>query len=270
MIEWTDDGIILSYRRHGETSAIITVLAAKEGRYAGLVAGGQSTKQQAILQPAQRVQAQWRARLAEQLGHFRVDAAGGAGAARWLQDRQALAVINSACAIADRVLPERAPMPEIFAGLEALLAVPVAAWLPPAYVQWELGVLATLGYGLDLARCAVTQQEHDLAYVSPRTGRAVSAAAAGPWRDRLLPLPRFLQQQRLSVRDDAESFTKDCAPQEIHQGLCLTGHFLTRHVLRHTARAGQQASWHDMLPLARQRLLEHFPLSWNKCQESSR
>jgi DNA repair protein RecO (recombination protein O) len=240
MIEWHDAAIILSARAHGEKAAIVAVLAREQGRYAGLVAGGQGQSWQGVLQPGNPTQARWRARLPEHLGHFAFDTA-GAGAARWLQHPPVLAAIASACVMTEQALPERQPLPKIYDGLSYLLAVEDAALFGAAYVQWELGLLAALGYGLDLSACAVTQQTEELLYVSPRSGRAVSRAAGAAYHDRLLPLPGFLRGE------------PDGSATAVAAGLQLTGHFLARHIFHHTAPRLRQ-NWQECLPAARRRL----------------
>lgn len=240
MIEWRDEAIILSSRAHGENAVIVSMLAAEHGRYAGLVAGGQSQRWQGILQPGNQGLARWRARLPEHLGHFGFDAS-GAGAARWLHYPQVLAIICSACAVTEQALPERQAFPTIYNGLQHLLAVEDPTLFGAAYVHWEMGVLAALGYGLDLSACAVTQETDDLAYVSPRSGRAVSRTAGAPWHDRLLPLPGFLRG------------VPEWPTEAIAHGLQLTGHFLARYVFHHTAPRSTH-SWHDCLPGPRRRL----------------
>lgn len=240
MIQWDDEAIILSARAHGEKAAIVTVLAAQQGRYAGLVAGGQGRNWQGVLQPGNCAQARWRARLPEHLGHFAFDVA-GAGAARWLDEPLVLAVISSACVVTEQALPERQPLPAVYDGLRHLLAVDDAELFGAAYVQWELGLLSALGYGLDLSACAVTQQSDDLVYVSPRSGRAVSRGAGHDYHDKLLLLPSFLRGE------------PDWSMAEIARGLQLTGHFLARRVFHHTAPRSSP-SWFDCLPAARRRL----------------
>ncbi len=241
MIQWEDNAVILSSRPHGEQAAIVNVLSAEHGRYAGLLPGGQTPRWQPLLQPGNQVCARWRGRLPEHLGHYQFEGA-GAGAARWLSEPSVLAIIGSACSVAERALPERQPQPLIFNGLCHLLQLEDADLFGAAYVQWELGVLAALGYGLDLAACAVTQRTDDLFYVSPRSGRAVSRAAGAAYHDKLLPLPGFLRGE------------PDWSPAAVQQGLQLTAHFLARRVFHHTAPRAA-ADWHDCLPAARRRLM---------------
>jgi len=241
-MEWIDDAIILSCRPHGENAAIVTLLAQEQGRHAGLVAGGQSRNAQAMLQPGNRVKARWRARLTEHLGHYNCDLV-QAHAAAWLDEPIILSIVASACAVTEASLPERQPMPGIYAGLCALLELRDADLWAPAYVKWELGLLRALGYGLDLSQCAANSGSDNLAYVSPRTGRAVSLEAGAPYHEKLFPLPAFL----LGGTWDNSS---------IREGLDLTGHFLTRHVFQHSQN--RMITQPGTLPSARQRLAEYF------------
>ncbi len=222
MITWQDDGIVLSARPHGETAAVVSVLTRAHGRHAGAVPGGQSRSRAALLQPGQRVLATWRARLADQLGTYTLESSGGWPVAL-LDDPAALGALASACALTDAALPERAPYPRIHEGLQALIVTLGAsggAW-SYAYVRWEIGLLAELGYGLDLGACAVTGSTRNLSHVSPRTGRAVCADVAAPHRERLLPLPAFL---------GGEGETAEEGVGDVQRGLALTGFFLARHI----------------------------------------
>jgi len=239
-MEWIEIGIVLSARRLGESGAVVSLLTEGHGRHGGLVAGGGARGARAVLQPGNRVQARWRARLAEQLGSFACELVQPL-APRVLADRGRLAAVSAACALVETALPEREPLPRLFDGLAALIeaaeadadAAAPAGWRS-AYVRFEVAMLAELGYGLDLRRCTVTGGTDDLAYVSPRTGRAVSTPAAGAWADRLLALPAFLLDPEAGADDGAFA-----------AGLVLTGHFLQRHVFGERGRP---------LPPARQRL----------------
>lgn len=233
-MDWQDHGTILSTRPQGETSALIEVFTAAHGRHAGVVRGGASRKMAATLQPGSSVTVRWRARLEDQLGTFTVEPiASRAGA---MSDRLALAGLSATCAMLAFALPERAPHPALFAATEPLFAVigdAVPGW-PLDYLRWEMQLLDELGYGLDLGRCAVTGTREDLAFVSPRSGRAVSRAGAGDWAPRLLPLPACLLGQG------------PASWAEISDGLRLTGHFLDRFAAEHGSRT---------LPAARVRLI---------------
>ena len=216
-MDWTDQGIVLSARRHGESAAILSLLTAAHGRHAGLVRGGSSRRMRGILQPGNLLTVAWRARLEEHLGNFTVELQRNPSAA-WLDDAARLAALSSACAIADQTLPEREPSETVFGGLARLLAAMEGEAWQAAYVEWELALLGELGFGLDLTACAATGSNDALAYVSPRSGRAVSVSAGEAYREKLLPLPGFL------LRKEAPQ------PADIAAGLALTGYFLDRHL----------------------------------------
>jgi DNA repair protein RecO (recombination protein O) len=235
-MEWRDDGIVLAARRQGEGGLVVSLLTRAHGRHAGWVPGGGSTKARGVYQPGNRVTARWRARLEEHLGTYGCEPAAST-AAGLMDDPARLAALASACALIEAALPERAPHPALYEATVALLdALPRPGW-GRAYVLWELTLLAELGFGLDLGACAATGAKEGLAYVSPRTGRAVSRSAGRPWHDRLLPLPGFLVT------------TDDGNETEVLAGLRLTGHFLARHVFGERERG---------LPAARQRLADRL------------
>jgi DNA repair protein RecO (recombination protein O) len=191
-MEWRDEGVILAARRHGEGAAIVEVFTAGHGRHAGVVKGGGSRRMAPLLQPGAQVAVEWTARLEEHIGTFRLDPV-RSRAGDVIGDGAALAALAAVIGLTLAALPERAAHPALYARTVALLdALGGAADWPAAYARWEVALLGDLGFGLDLARCAVTGDACDLAYVSPRTGRAVSRAGAGAWADRLLPLPSFL------------------------------------------------------------------------------
>lgn len=218
-MEWTDDAIIVSARRYGESSALVMLLSRNHGRHAGLVRGYASRRNRGVLTPGNGVRAHWRGRVADMLGSFTLEPASAIGAGL-LGERDRLAALAAACAIVETALAEREPHPRAFEDLSAVVtALASDRHWGEAYVGWEVRLLAELGFGLDLTRCAVTGAGDGLAYVSPRTGRAVSLTAAGPWRDRLLVLPGFLVTGGRAASDE-----------EVLAGLTLTEHFLKRHV----------------------------------------
>ena len=233
-MEWTDEGIVLSARKHGETSAVVNLLTQEHGRHAGLVRGGVGRRLRGVLQPGNRVSARWRARLPEHLGSLTCEQT-HAVAATMLDDGNRLAALSAACTIVEASLPERQPHGGTFERLAVLLAALEhgEAWTA-TYVRWERDLLADLGFGLDLSRCAATGRSDHLAYVSPRTGRAVSLSAGEPYRGKLLPLPGLL------IDDQADGDMKSAV-----QGLDITGHFLERNVFAHL---------NGRLPAARRRL----------------
>lgn len=228
-MEWQDAGIVLTARPHGDSALIVTVLTEGHGRHAGLVRPGRN---RAALQPGTHVRAVWKARLADHLGTWSLEP-GYVPAGRVMAEADRLAALASACALCEETLPERAPQPELYAALATLTELLTETVWAAAYIRWEIGLLETLGFALDLTRCAATGRTDDLVYVSPRTGRAVSREAGTPYAHRLLPLPGFLiGSGSLEAADVAD-------------GLTLTGFFLERYLL------GQG---HKPLPQARRRL----------------
>ncbi len=172
-----------------------------------------------LLQPGNLIRVTWRARLAEHLGGFNVELI-EAHAARVLDDACALAAISTLASLA-RLLPERDPHQALYAAaLGVLRALDRAEIWPARFVRWELQLLADLGFGLDLSECAATGEDIDLAYVSPRSGRAVSRGAGQAYADKLLKLPAFLLDEEATASE-----------ADILSGLALTGHFLERDVL---------------------------------------
>ncbi|MFO1210527.1 MAG: DNA repair protein RecO [Amaricoccus sp.] len=234
-MDWSDEGILLASRRHGESAAIVEVFTAAHGRHAGVVRGGAGRRLSPVLQPGARLALAWSARLEEHLGTFRVEPlAARTGAI--MGDAAALAALAATTALAAAALPERDAHPALYARtVELVEALGAAPDWPARYAAWELALLAELGFGLDLARCAVTGGTEELAWVSPRSGRAVSRQAGAPWADRLLALPAFL-------RDGWEA---PPSPDEVADALALTGYFLALRVAPGLKR--------EALPAARDR-----------------
>ena len=223
-MEWADEGIVLSVRPYGETSAIVEALTHLHGRHLGLVHGGASRKSRAMLQPGNSLHITWRARLNEHLGSLHAELL-RARAGALLERRDALIGLNAFSAMAASVLPEREPHVGVYGAAEVLLDAiaeqDFTHW-PPLYVRWESGLLDDLGFGLDFSRCAATGLTQDLIYVSPRSGRAVSREAGEPYADRLLRLPPFL----------LGSQSAEPSAADILDGLKLTAYFLLERVLQ--------------------------------------
>lgn len=216
-MEWRDEGVLLAVRGHGETAAIIDVLTRAHGRCAGVVRGGAGQRLAAVLQPGASLDLVWRARLEMHLGSFTVEPLRQRAGAL-MADRLALLALSAVCAMLRFALPERMPQQALHAASCALLdRLGHEGWLRD-YLRWELELLACCGYGLDLSRCAVTGATEGLAYVSPRTGRAVSLTGAGAWASRLLPLPTGLDGTGPMDRDG------------LLTGLRLSGHFLANRL----------------------------------------
>ena len=217
-MEWRDQGVLLSMRRHGESSAIIDVFTEEHGRHAGVVRGGASRKMAPILQPGAQLDVAWRARLEDHIGSYSVEPL-RARSGHILSDRLALSGLNAVTSLLSFSLPEREPQPSIYRrtmGVLDLLGEP-EIW-PLAYLRWEIGLLEDLGFGMDLSSCAVTGALDGLVYVSPKSGRAVSKAGAGDWADRLLALPPVMLRQG------------EAPDHEIAQALETTGFFLKEHL----------------------------------------
>jgi DNA repair protein RecO (recombination protein O) len=217
-MEWIDDGIVLGTRRHSEANAIIEVMTHGHGRHLGLVRGGGASRLRPLLQPGNAIQVTWRARLDEHLGHYAVEPLRLHGASQLAASHVVYGVTHLAALC--RLLPERDPHPEVHDRLAAMLERlddPLTAGAE--MVRFELQMLAELGFGLDLVSCAATGAADDLGYVSPKSGRAVSRAAAAPWQDRLFRLPGFLSEAAAP------------SPEDIADGFALTGYFLAHRVL---------------------------------------
>lgn len=244
-MEWRQSAVILDCRPYGETSTIAHVLTRDHGRYAGLVRGGRGKRLRGILQPGNEIDATWRARLADQLGNLSIEPVKDR-AARHLSDQVRLAGLTAVCALVQQTMPEREAHPAIYDALSAVLdSMDETPLWPIGLVQFELGLLQELGYGLDLSACAVTGVVDGLTHVSPNTGRAVSTEVAAPYKGRLLPLPQFLNN-RAHIPDY----------EELLSGFRLTGHFLNAHVLG-------PADKH--LPKARDRMLDRLAQAdWDK------
>jgi DNA repair protein RecO (recombination protein O) len=221
-MQWSDEGVILGSRSHGETSVVLEVLSRGHGRHLGMVRGGRSRRLAASLQPGNLAQITWRARLETHLGTFVVEA-GDLRAAVMLGSPAALYAFATLAAHL-RLLAEREPHPALYDALCVLgehLSEPAIA--APLVLRFELALLAELGFGLDLSACAATGVRENLAFVSPKSGRAVSADAGRPYAEKLFVLPSFL----------AEGWNREIpkAP-DIAAGFRLTGFFLSRHVLQ--------------------------------------
>ena len=236
-MRWSDEALVLSARRHGESSLLVHLLTRERGRHAGLVRGGQRPKTRVVWQIGNRVLAAWSARLSEHLGTMTGELAHGY-AAQLIASPARLAGLAAAAAMADAALPEREPHRKSYDGFVALLDAFAEnrGWMPD-YVRWELELLAELGFGLDLAACAATGVTENLVYVSPNSGRAVSEEAGAPYRARLLHLPPFLRA--------GANFAPPSA-QDVLDGLALTGFFLEARIFVPEGKS---------LPPARQRFL---------------
>lgn len=236
-MDWDLPAIVLDTRPYGEGDLIATVMTEEHGAHRGLVKGGASRSRAGTWQAGNFVQTRWLARMSDQLGSFQGELI-HATAASVMDDALALSMLTAVCAQSEDALPEREPHEVVFAGMIALLPrLTLGSSTLPDLIRWEAVLLADLGFGLDLSACAITGATEGLAYVSPKTGRAVTAEAAGIWAERLLRLPPFLAQPE----------SGDASPEDWRDGLRLTGHFLTRDLFGGRNRP---------LPMARQMLYD--------------
>ncbi|MFZ4121993.1 MAG: DNA repair protein RecO [Caulobacterales bacterium] len=241
-MEWTDDGVVLGARRHGESGAVAELFTREHGRFAAMVHGGSAKRMVGVLQAGNIVRAGWKARLSEQLGFFAPLELERAVAATLLNDAAALDALACATALLRGGLAERQANAPVYEALVVLIENfgEGAVW-PALYARFELGVLTAAGYGLDLSQCALTGDTEDLAWVSPRTGRAASAIAGGPFADKLLALPAFLRDPEAEI-----------VPGDVADAFALSGYFLERRIFDVKGEG---------LPDARRRLIERLGLS---------
>lgn len=233
---FTDHGIVLDAKAHGETHAVVHVFTEEHGRWAGLVFGGQGRRMRPVLQPGNEVKAEWKGRGEDSLGFFALEMI-RARAGEVMGDRLSLAGLSAACATALACLPEREAHARAYGAMAVLLdnLGDLDLW-PALMARWELGLLAELGFGLTLDRCAATGVRDNLIYVSPRSACAVSADAGEPYKDKLLPLPAFLR-----------GGSRAASPAEAFDALKTTGYFLETRILHLSDK---------QLPEARRRVVE--------------
>jgi DNA repair protein RecO (recombination protein O) len=223
--------IVCAVRNHGEHGAIVRLMTPEQGLQAAYVRGARGRRMRPVLIAGNVVQAQLASRTDSQLPQAVIELVHSRGP--MLSEPLPAAGIEWATVLAATALPEGQPYPRLYQALEGLLdaieAAPAASDWGAALVRYELLLLAELGFGLDLDRCAVSGSNDNLVAVSPKSGRAVSAAEAEPYAGKLLPLPPFVREGgRASWR-------------EISQGLDLTGHFLLRDLLTDRSRPVAEA-----------------------------
>jgi len=238
-MQWTDEGIVIGVRRHGEASAILELMTREHGRHLGLVRGGYGTRMKPLLQTGNTLSATWRARLDEHLGNFTVEPM-RQRASNFFGAPHAIYGVTHLAALM-RLLPERDPHLDLYLEFEGILdRLEDAHWAAPMVARFELQVLTELGFGLDLEQCVATGTSTDLIYVSPKSGRAVSRDAGAPFADRMLRLPAFLRDH-------------DSAPsgRDLADGFALTGFFLTRHVMEPRGQVLADERMHFLSALAR-------------------
>lgn len=239
-MEWSDQGIILSCRKYGESAAIVRLFTENNGIRAGMVKGAFNTRNRAVYQPGNVVEATWKGRIEDHLGNYQCGLLRSL-AARIMNIPAKLAMLQAALTLTEATLPEHEPHPLLFHHLLALcqrLTETETLLWQMHYILFEVELLTQLGFGLDITTCAATGSQEDLAYISPKSGRAVCREAGAPYADKLLPLPPFLLDERKTL-EPAPSFS------DIKQGLRVSGYFLKRHIFMPKGKP---------LPAARERL----------------
>lgn len=221
---WQDQGIVLGVRRHGENGAVVSLLTENHGRQAGYVRGAGGSRMRGTVEQGNVVDARWQARDEGNLGSLTLELVQNPSA-RFLSDPLKLSAMQAACGLCDQGLPEREGHAGLFYGLQALFQALEGEVWAAAYVMWEIALLKEFGFSLDLSECAGGGDSSSLAYVSPKTGRAVSLAKGEPYKDKLLVLPEFLKPGG-----------GDMEAEEIIKGLSLTGYFLEHWVFNHHSR----------------------------------
>jgi DNA repair protein RecO (recombination protein O) len=213
MPEFTsENALVLSTRHLGENGWIVSVLTGDHGKYVGVL------KQKKPPEIASFVCVRWQARLAEQMGRFYIEET-RAFSVLFMDDKKRLACLSTLCALLDDTLPERQSYPTLYQAVIAFLNTLEEPDFLKNYVRLESALLTSLGFGWDTSRCAGGGNPNDLAYISPKTGRAVSREIGKPYHNKLLILPRFLWQESIPT------------PDEIRQGLILTGYFLEQYAV---------------------------------------
>ncbi|HEY1736812.1 MAG TPA: DNA repair protein RecO [Methylovirgula sp.] len=219
-MEWHDEGLIIGVKKFGESSVILELMTAAHGRHLGLIKGGRSKRMQPILQPGNGVTVTWRARLEDHLGHYAIEAT-ELRAGQLMAEAAALHGLNLISSLL-RLLAEREPHEPLYRAAVLVADRLHRADIAPALLaRFELVMLAELGFGLDLVACAATGTQDDLVFVSPKSGRAVSRAAAEPYRDKLLPLPAFLRDEDMEMAPEMA---------ELRDAFALAAYFLDRDV----------------------------------------
>ncbi len=241
MESWSDNGIVLHARPHGENGAVVILMTENYGRFAAYLHGATSSKNKVFLEPGTHVQADWQAKSSDQLGHFKLEQHKN-WAGNFMDDRLRLSALISACHLCERALAERESHPEIYNGLLALFEGLETDFWGASYVMWEKALLKELGFALDLSRCAGGGSSDELTYVSPKSGRAVSKSAGEIYKEKLLELPEFLKSGNRNADKMGQA-------EDVYTGLKLTGYFLENWVFAQHSQG---------IPEARLRFEEQF------------
>ena len=228
MPEWNDVGIILSAKKYGEKGLIINILTEAHGRYVGWVNNYKTKSILSSVQPGNLVTVFWKSRIIEQMGNFKIEQISSISG-KIFDEKLKLQALISLCSLLEKFLPERESYSEVFFATKAFLNVLAInneldnkLWIK-GYLKWEIGLLSSIGFSLDLKQCAVTGQKNNLYYVSPKTGKAVSKEGAGKFAPKLLKLPMFL---------GGTEIIGSTLHEEIIMGLNLTTYFFKNKLLQ--------------------------------------
>jgi DNA repair protein RecO (recombination protein O) len=192
-MRWESNGLILNFSKYNEKSYILEIFTEEHGKHKGIIRGLHSKNKRSIIEPGNEVFATWSGRLETHLGNYNVEPI-KLWSSHVLQFKDKLSAISSICSLISLTMAERQPNPIIYFSSKKLIEIVASKredWIRE-YVFWEMQLLSEIGYGLDLERCAVTSKSSDLVYVSPSSGRAVTNEGAGDFRNKLLPLPKFM------------------------------------------------------------------------------
>lgn len=221
MSAWSSDAIALNARKFGENDAILDAFTPDHGRISGLVYGGAGKTKRALIEPGSRLHVSWKSRNDDQLGYFESLEPRAQGPANLMDDPAALAAVSAIATLLNAATPERSALKGLYDATEILFeALHTPNTWPALFIRWEAGLLSELGYGLDLSKCALTGSLEDLAWVSPKTGRAATRQAGEPFADKLLVLPPFLLGEKHPIQSG-----------DIADGFALMGHFIARELL---------------------------------------
>ncbi len=221
-MEWLDEGIVLSTKTYGENSALVVIFTSENGLHSGLVRNASSKKLGVALQPSTQVAVRWYGRLEEHLGRFTLETI-KSRADLFMSDRLLLSGFNSISTFCLSMLPERQSTRSFYNKTKLILdGMVVNENWPLFYLRWELNMLSELGFGLDLSKCVLTGSKSNLKYISPKSGRAVSADAGEFYKKKLLAFPSIL-----NVELDRTNFSLS----EVVEGLKITGFFIEKWLM---------------------------------------
>lgn len=202
-MRWESNGLILNFSKYNEKSYILEIFTEEHGKHKGIIRGLHSKNKRSIIEPGNEVFVTWSGRLETHLGNYNVEPI-KLWSSHVLQFKDKLSAISSICSLISLTMAERQPNPLIYFSSKKLIEIVASKredWIRE-YVFWEMQLLSEIGYGLDLERCAVTSKSSDLVYVSPSSGRAVTNEGAGDFRNKLLPLPKFMTDFKANYDND--------------------------------------------------------------------